>query len=1104
MDVGAWLKELGFGEHAEAFTENGVDAALLAELSNEDLKDLGVTRLADRKRLLKAIKDLAQAEKGGTTEPPAPDRLQGERRQVTVLFADLTGFTELSTALGAEATHALLNRYFAVVDGIVERYGGTVDKHIGDNVMGVFGAPVAHGNDPERAVRAAWDMHQEMRLLSEESGRDLTVHIGLASGQVVASGTGSAAHREYTVTGDTVNLASRLQSQAVAGETLMSEQVYRAVHAIADCAAIGEVEVKGFAAPVKVWRLAGPRARVRSEAQTPFVGRRSERRQFSGLLDDCLESGTGHSILVRGEAGIGKSRLLAEFTAMAEARGLACHGGLVLDFGTGQGQDAIRVLVRSLLGVEEGAAQDRRRAIAEAAASDGRVMSDQRVFLNDLLDLPQPMELRSLYDAMDNATRSSGKEALLSRLVETASRMRPTLLTIEDVHWADALTLDYLAALARTVATCPAILVMTSRVEGDPLDRVWRSSLQGSPLMTIDLGPLRDAEVLEIASVFLAPENRFLQACIDRAEGNPLFLEQLMRNVAEGAQEEVPGSIQSLVQARIDRLEPEDRYALQAASVIGQRFTLDVLRFLTERPDYECLKLMEHHLVGQQGKGYLFAHALIRDGTYASLLSARRRALHERAAAWFQDRDPVLFAEHLERAENEAAPHAYLTAAEIEAGNYRYERSMQLAQRGLALASEPADIFALTCLEGRILLALGSVAASIEAYGRALGMARDDVGRCRAWLGLAAGKRISDRYDEALAALDQAQPIAVSHGLRQELAEIHHLRGNLYFAMGRIEDCRQEHESSLSHALTCGSAEAEAEALSGLADAAYAAGRMTTAYGYFGRCLEVARRSGLGRIEVANRSMVGFSRIYLNQLHEALADAAATVDAATKVGDQRAEMLGQILAEFVLFEMADLTRIRQHHDRALALARQLGARRFEAQGLLYEGKLARAAGHRHEALAAQEKALRISAEVGHGFAGPRIAGELARNLEDPQARRDILRQGEGMLQAGSVSHNHFYFYPDAIDVSLEIGDWDEAERYSLALEDFTGPEPLPWSTFFVRRGRALAAWGRGRRGAELVAELGRLRSEAEGNALATALPLLDRAIKAAEDPGSRT
>ena len=221
MDVAAWLRDLGLEAYAEAFAENGVDAELLGELNNEDLKDLGIAKLADRKRLLNAIADscLGQPGRRGKTTP-SRRTAAGEHRQVTVLFADIAGFTKLTTELGAENIHSLLNRYFETVDAIVANYGGTVDKHIGDNVMAVFGAPIAHDDDPLRAVRAAFEIHRQVGQLHDSRGRKLEVHVGIASGQVVASGTGSDTHRQYTVTGDSVNLAARLQSTAEAGETL--------------------------------------------------------------------------------------------------------------------------------------------------------------------------------------------------------------------------------------------------------------------------------------------------------------------------------------------------------------------------------------------------------------------------------------------------------------------------------------------------------------------------------------------------------------------------------------------------------------------------------------------------------------------------------------------------------------------------------------------------------------------------------------------------------------------------------------------------------------------------------------------------------------------
>ena len=368
MDIEAWLKGLGLEVYAEAFAENDVDAETLARLTAGDLKDLGVASVGHRRKLLDAIAALGEEVDVSTAEQsqPAAPPLAGEQRQVTVLFADLAGFTKLSAELGAEDTHGLLNRYCEAVDGIVAGYGGHVDKHMGDNVMAVFGAPVAHSDDPERAVRAALDVHKAMAALSEEFGRPLQAHIGVASGQVVASGTGSETHREYTVTGNSVNLASRLQDKARAGETLISQALYDAVAGSAESTPVGEIEVKGFDAPVPVWRLVGLRVDPSAARSGPFVGRRSQKQQFTGMVEECLETGNGQALLVRGEAGIGKTRLVEEFAAAAQAKGLSTHKGLVLDFGVGKGQDAVRSLVRSFLGLVPGSSK------AERAASPGR------------------------------------------------------------------------------------------------------------------------------------------------------------------------------------------------------------------------------------------------------------------------------------------------------------------------------------------------------------------------------------------------------------------------------------------------------------------------------------------------------------------------------------------------------------------------------------------------------------------------------------------------------------------------------------------------------------------------------------------------------------
>ncbi|MGI9521007.1 MAG: adenylate/guanylate cyclase domain-containing protein, partial [Hyphomicrobiaceae bacterium] len=532
IDVHKLLEGLGLGHHAQLFADNDIDADVLPHVSDQDLKELGLS-LGHRRKLLTAIVELRTA---AQTVPPisaGPELprsttatgatalgLAGERRQVTVLFADLAGYTRLTSELDAEETHALLNRYFDAADTIVKNYAGTIDKHIGDAVMAVFGAPVAHDDDPERAIRASLDIHAAVTALNPP----LSVHIGIASGQVIASGTGSETHSEYTVTGDSVNLASRLTELAGPGQTFVSEAVRTALEDRLHVAAIGETPIKGLSQPVKVWRVNGLQPADKT-AHRRIAGRKTEIRQFESMIAACLETATGQVIYVRGEPGIGKTRLLAEFQSLAEGNGFTAHTGLVLDFGVGNGQDAVRALVRSLLGLRSGSDEAKRAQMAERAFVDDYLHLERRVYLNDLLDLKQPPELHALYEAMDNTARNRGKQDTVAELVQSTSARYPLFLAVEDIHWAGNITRAHLASIAQTVGDCPTLLVMSSRIDGDPIDQTWRAAAGNCPLVTFDLGPLREAEALELAENYPPADKQFVLSCIARAEGNPLFLE---------------------------------------------------------------------------------------------------------------------------------------------------------------------------------------------------------------------------------------------------------------------------------------------------------------------------------------------------------------------------------------------------------------------------------------------------------------------------------------------------------------------------------------------------------------------------------------------------
>lgn len=1024
----------------------------------------------------------------------------GELRPVTVLVVSLAELSDTSIDLDPEEVSTLFERYVGTVRDAVARYEGAVQKQLADTVMALFGMPVAHGNDAERAVRAAGDLHRAIAALSDEVGTPLKARIGIASGQVATYPPEGGERGADLLAAGAMNLAPRLTHLAAPGETVISDPVYRAVAERVEVEESGGVELRSQRRSVKAWRIRALCPQGRATHRRRFVGRRSELVQLRSMVTLGRDEAQGQAVYIRGEAGIGKTRLVEELMRTASEQGYSVHRSVVLDFGSGKGQDPVRALVRSLLSGDAEADAARCLRSGESLIEQGALSADQRVFLNDLLDLPQPNELKTIYDAMDDDARNEAKRKLVADLVRVRGRQQPQLLIVEDVHWADDLTLAHLAALAPAVRDCAAVLVLTTRLEQDRLDKEWRGSAGRGPLTTIDLGPLSEEEAATLASEFLDPSLELTRRCLIRAAGNPLFLEQLLYSAGDGDDERVPDSIQSLVLARVDRLAARDRNALQAASVLGQRFSLQTLRHVFGDGDYACDALISSYLVQPDGGGLRFAHALIRDAVYASLLNARKRTLHERAAEWFSDKDPVLQAQHLAHAEHPAAPAVHLRAARQLADQYRLQGAMDLTGQGLALATSPADRHALLALRGELHHDLGDIDASIGDFRSALEVAGDDAQRREAWLGLAAGLRVKDDYAQALEALARAERASGGPDCALDRARLHHLRGNLLFPLGDIEGCLREHRLALEHARESGSLKCEAQALGGLADAEYARGHLRSAGELYAQCVELSRRHGFGRIEVANKIMAAYTKLFLNEPHKALDESIDTIAAAAKVGHRRAEIVASIVAAEIFLDLDQHERAAELLNRAQALIERLGAGRFLSECLLHHARLRRAQGRIPEATELALRAESVSRKSGFAYVGPGVLGFLGLLSADPQTRRAYLERGQQALEAGAVGHNYLWFYRFAIEASLQARDWDAAERFADALAGYTRAEPLPWSDFVIAWARALAAHGRALPGTDHRSELLALREKARQINLRWTLPALEHAIRERQMP----
>jgi tetratricopeptide (TPR) repeat protein len=609
------------------------------------------------------------------------------------------------------------------------------------------------------------------------------------------------------------------------------------------------------------------------------------------------------------------------------------------------------------------------------------------------------------------------------------------------------------------------------------------------------LGPLRKQESIALIGEFIDTTDALAASCLERAAGNPLFLEQLLRNAEEGGGDNLPDSIQTLVLARLDRLRPGEKRALQAASVLGQRFGSEVLSHLLGVAAYDCSKLLEHNLIRAQDDGYLFAHALIQESVYGSLLKRERMALHKSAADWFAHNDRVLHAQHLDMAGDEQACAAYLEAAEEQARQYRYDSALHLIERALQLGPRQSDRHPLTCLKAELLLAMGSIESSITVFRDTERCAENDLQRCDAWMGIAANMRVKTQYEDGLVLLEKAEPVATQHGLVGELSRLHHLRGNLLFSLARADECRHEHSIALAFAEQAHSPEREARALGGLGDAEYVRGRMQTAHDYYSRCIELARQHGLGQVEVAHVGQRGWTRLFTGDWQGAKSECITAIELASKVGDRRAEMnSSQCLSDCVL-ELGEYELTETYLARTLALAESLGARAWRPQALVCKALLGLAHGRQQEARVILKEALEITRDTGRAFQRARVLGTLAWvDRDDNDAREAALSEGEEILGEDVVSHNYFWFYRSAMDTMLYLNDWERVERYASALEDYTLEEPLGWTDFFVARARALADFGRGKRGEATLKELERLRDVADTSGLKITVAAINNAL----------
>lgn len=1007
----------------------------------------------------------------------------GDIRQATVMSIDLCSYAQLLQDIGTDNTEALVEEFFKRMGRVIENYGGIVNRVIDNTVIAIFGVPKAHDNDARRAVHAAFACHAAVQTLGLEQQRTLSAHIGIANGIVLLNSSMLAQSGKFSITGDSLNLATRLDDLAQPNEILISDSLYQITRQYFDCEHHGTVTTRHQKEPITVWQVTAARDN-QPQTLNPIFGRRGELQQFSYLLSMVNNEQRGHIVYVCGEAGIGKTRLASEYRELADTAGFATHQGLILDFGVSQEQGAIASVVRSLLQINP-ALNDESVALNNLV-KDGEVLAAEIIAIKELLAIPMSADEQMIFDLMEHSARLRALHESLLAIIQRRAVRQPQLLFFEDLHWADAHIMECITFLAASIQDLPVILLLTTRPENEPLTPTWRNRLNNTPLATFYLTALHEQDATDMARSLADDQELDCSRLIKKSQGNPLFLEQLIRNTEPQRLDTIsdnlvlPATLQSLVQSRLDKLDTADKNAARAASIIGQRFTTEQLRFLLDDPAYNCQHLVDQQLTHQRGNEFLFNHALIHEGIYASLLDSHKQELHKRAADWFRERDRPLAAEHLDRAHSADAPAAYLDAAIEQKAHYHFDQAQRLIDKALEIADQKDQTFALQSLRGDVLADLGDITQAEEAYRTALESAVSDDQRCRAWIGIAQCHDINDEHEQVLSALEHAEQAAQQHQLLRELAQIHYQRGNLYFPQGHIEACRNEHQQAIDYARKADSPRHEAQALSGLGDAEYAAGRMLSAHEYFLRCLQLCRQYGYARIESANKFMLGTVRIYMNELNEALQDSLDSADTASKVGHVRAEIVSRLTAGWILLEGLRLDEANEQIERGLQLTEQLGARRFAP--FLNESKvrLLLARGQHKAAFALAKQALQETRDTGSlPFIGPWVLGALALASTDPAIAEKAMIQANELLDEGCVGHNYYQFYRAAIEYSLRHKKWQDALHYTQKLSDYTRDEPNPWSQLHCHWGQTLANAALNPQDKNRQADLQQLKAEAE-------------------------
>jgi class 3 adenylate cyclase len=740
MDVAAWLRSLGLGKYEAAFRDNEVDDSVLPNLTAEDLKELGVTALGHRRKLLDAIaalrtdesakiKATAQDSAGQPISAPTVETT-GDRRQLTVVFIDLVGSTVLGGELDPEDLIRLLGQYRETCVAAIGKYEGHVAQYLGDGILVYFGFPQAQEDAADRAVRAGLEIVDKVGRLRQPDGRALQARVGIVTGLVVTRGTtGVGTAGEETVVGDTPNLAARLQSMADPGCVLVGPTTHQLTSNFFEFSFLGEHAIKGFRDPISIWKVLGEStiesrfAAAHAATAGPIVGRERE----LAFLNDCWQRATrgdGHVVLVVGEAGMGKSRLLE---AVTERLGQEPHRLLRCQCSPYHRNSVLfpfkKLLHHALALSHDLSSQENLDRIETTLSRLGRHKRSSTLLLAELLDVPSEEKLSPL--EMTPNQRKGETLAILEDLL-MAAEDGPVLLLLEDAHWSDQTTQTLIERLLKRIGTEHALVLITYRPE---LKTNWSEHPQGTLITCKQIGHEHCAALIRNVASRMQMDDTLIREIVTRSDGVPLFAEELtkavldLRSLGAGA---VPLTLQDSLMARLDRLGRAKDIA-QIASVIGRQFSYALLEAIAGTSDIDLrsalARLRESGLIFEAGNdgesSYSFNHSLVQEAAYESLSRSRRQSLHKEIADHLESQangagesEPTVIAHHYSRAGEAGKSFRYwMLAADLSGQRLAFAESVANLTSALAEAERLADSKLRTRLKLDAQLRLGATLA---------------------------------------------------------------------------------------------------------------------------------------------------------------------------------------------------------------------------------------------------------------------------------------------------------------------------------------------------------------------------------------------------------